>query len=99
MVQVNDTVGTLAGGRYNFQEETMVGCILGTGTNACYVERADAVKKWTEPLPKSGEMVRFSSILSPLWQLSSGYLESKRLKQDCLSHSSIKLNVAEYGLP
>ncbi|KAG0614092.1 hypothetical protein M758_6G150700 [Ceratodon purpureus] len=54
---VNDTVGTLAGGRYNFQEETMIGCILGTGTNACYVERADAVKKWKEPLPKSGEMV------------------------------------------
>nr|XP_024368251.1 hexokinase-1-like isoform X3 [Physcomitrium patens] len=54
---VNDTVGTLAGGRYNFQEETMIGCILGTGTNACYVERADAVKKWKEALPKSGEMV------------------------------------------
>lgn len=35
----------------------MIGCILGTGTNACYVERADAVKKWKEALPKSGEMV------------------------------------------
>lgn len=80
MVQVNDTVGTLAGGRYNFQEETMIGCILGTGTNACYVERADAVKKWKEPLPKSGEMVRFSPILSPVWQFSSGSLESKRLE-------------------
>ncbi|KAG0570355.1 hypothetical protein KC19_6G156200 [Ceratodon purpureus] len=54
---VNDTVGTLAGGRYNFEEETMVGCIIGTGTNACYVERADAVQKWEDPLPKSGEMV------------------------------------------
>jgi len=54
---VNDTVGTLAGGRFNFEEETMIGCIIGTGTNACYVERADAVQKWEEPLPKSGEMV------------------------------------------
>jgi hexokinase len=35
----------------------MVGCILGTGTNACYVERAAEVQKWTDPLPKSGEMV------------------------------------------
>jgi len=54
---VNDTVGTLAGGRFNFEEETMIGCIIGTGTNACYVERADAVQKWEDPLPKSGEMV------------------------------------------
>lgn len=37
----------------------MVGCIIGTGTNACYVERADAVQKWEDPLPESGEMVRF----------------------------------------
>ena len=62
LVQVNDTVGTLAGGRYNFEEETMVGCILGTGTNACYVERAAEVQKWTDPLPKSGEMVNFSPV-------------------------------------
>ena len=59
LLQVNDTVGTLAGGRYNFEEETMVGCIIGTGTNACYVERADAVQKWEDAPPKSGEMVRF----------------------------------------
>jgi len=58
VLQVNDTVGTLAGGRFNFEEETMIGCIIGTGTNACYVERADAVQKWEEPLPESGEMVR-----------------------------------------
>lgn len=37
-MQVNDTVGTLAGGRY-WNEDVMVGMILGTGTNACYVER------------------------------------------------------------
>lgn len=58
--QVNDTVGTLAGGRFNFEEETMIGCIIGTGTNACYVERADSVQKWADPLPKSGQMVTAS---------------------------------------
>lgn len=37
-VQVNDTVGTLAGGHY-WNQDVMVGMILGTGTNACYIER------------------------------------------------------------
>lgn len=59
-MQVNDTVGTLAGGRY-WNEDAMVGMILGTGTNACYVER---------DLPahansSTGEMVFFSSCFSP----------------------------------
>ncbi|KAG0588574.1 hypothetical protein KC19_2G253500 [Ceratodon purpureus] len=66
---VNDTVGTLAGGRFNFEEETMIGCIIGTGTNACYVERADTVQKWEHPLPKSGEMVinmEWGNFRSPL---------------------------------
>ncbi|CAK9222604.1 unnamed protein product [Sphagnum troendelagicum] len=53
---VNDTVGTLARGRF-WNEDTMLGVILGTGTNACYVERADAVAKWRDPPPKSGEMI------------------------------------------
>lgn len=50
---VNDTVGTLAGGRY-WNAQVMVAVILGTGTNACYVERADAVGKWSGPPPASG---------------------------------------------
>ncbi|KAH8963817.1 hypothetical protein BDL97_04G031600 [Sphagnum fallax] len=53
---VNDTVGTLARGRF-WNEDTMLGVILGTGTNACYVEQADAVSKWRDPPPKSGEMI------------------------------------------
>jgi hexokinase len=44
-MQVNDTVGTLAHCRY-WNEDAMVGIILGTGTNACYVERADAIPCW-----------------------------------------------------
>ncbi|XP_074321256.1 hexokinase-3-like [Silene latifolia] len=41
---VNDTVGTLALGHYN-DEDTVAAVIIGTGTNACYYERADAIIK------------------------------------------------------
>ncbi|KAF8400933.1 hypothetical protein HHK36_014236 [Tetracentron sinense] len=53
---VNDTIGTLAGGRY-FNNDVIAAVILGTGTNAAYVERAHAIPKWHGLLPKSGEMV------------------------------------------
>ncbi|KAI3463297.1 hypothetical protein Pfo_019960 [Paulownia fortunei] len=53
---VNDTIGTLAGGRYT-NNDVALAVILGTGTNAAYVERAQAIPKWHGPLPKSGEMV------------------------------------------
>ncbi|KAI3932376.1 hypothetical protein MKW92_010311 [Papaver armeniacum] len=46
---VNDTIGTLAGGKY-LNNDVAAAVILGTGTNAAYVERAQAI-------PKSGEMV------------------------------------------
>lgn len=54
---MNDTVGTLAGGRFS-NKDVSIAVILGTGTNAAYVERAQAIPKWHGPLPKSGEMVR-----------------------------------------
>ncbi|XP_076895689.1 hexokinase-2, chloroplastic-like [Bidens hawaiensis] len=41
---VNDTVATLAGARY-WDGDVMVAVILGTGTNACYVESVDAIPK------------------------------------------------------
>ncbi|CAH9054790.1 unnamed protein product [Cuscuta europaea] len=41
---VNDTVGTLAGARY-WDDDVLVAVILGTGTNACYVERTDSIPK------------------------------------------------------
>lgn len=53
---VNDTVGTLAGGRYD-NKDVAIAVILGTGSNAAYVERAQAIPKWQGPPPKSGEMV------------------------------------------
>ncbi|PSS01925.1 Hexokinase-1 like [Actinidia chinensis var. chinensis] len=53
---VNDTIGTLAGGRYD-NPDVIAAVILGTGTNAAYVERAHAIPKWHGLLPKSGDMV------------------------------------------
>lgn len=44
---VNDTVGTLMASAYNDQN-TRIGLILGTGSNACYVENLDYVKTWNE---------------------------------------------------
>ena len=41
---LNDTVGTLACGRYSSPDVTM-GIILGTGTNCCYVEQVANIKK------------------------------------------------------
>jgi hexokinase len=43
---VNDTVGTLMASAYHDQS-TRIGLILGTGSNACYVEKLENVKTWT----------------------------------------------------
>ncbi|GMP87829.1 hypothetical protein CsSME_00040047 [Camellia sinensis var. sinensis] len=53
---VNDTVGTLALGHYH-DEDTVAAVIIGTGTNACYLERADAIIKCQGLLTTSGFMV------------------------------------------
>lgn len=53
---VNDTVGTLALGHY-YDEDTVAAVIIGTGTNACYVERSDAIIKCQGLLTNSGGMV------------------------------------------
>ncbi|CAL9109965.1 unnamed protein product [Musa acuminata var. zebrina] len=53
---VNDTVGTLALGHYN-DEDTVAAVIIGTGTNACYLERTDAIIKCQGLLTNSGAMV------------------------------------------
>ncbi|VVB15733.1 unnamed protein product [Arabis nemorensis] len=64
---VNDTVGTLAGARY-WDEDVMVGVIIGTGTNACYVDQKDAIPK-IQSISSSGttiintEWAGFSKIL------------------------------------
>ncbi|EDV20785.1 uncharacterized protein TRIADDRAFT_50939 [Trichoplax adhaerens] len=43
---VNDTVGTLMASAYE-NPKSVIGLIIGTGTNACYMEQLDAVEKWT----------------------------------------------------
>lgn len=53
---VNDTVGTLVGGRFS-NKDVIAAVILGTGTNAAYVEHAQAIPKWRGMPPRSGEMV------------------------------------------
>ncbi|KAG0491786.1 hypothetical protein HPP92_005184 [Vanilla planifolia] len=53
---VNDTIGTLAGGRY-YDPDVVAAVILGNGTNAAYIEQVKAIPKWNGLLPKSGEMV------------------------------------------
>ncbi|XP_073064801.1 hexokinase-3-like [Primulina eburnea] len=53
---INDTVGTLAVGHYHDQD-TLVAVIIGTGTNACYLERADAIIKCQGLLTTSRDMV------------------------------------------
>nr|ACG43712.1 hexokinase-1 [Zea mays] len=53
---INDAVGTLAGARY-YDKDVVAGVIFGTGTNAAYVEKANAIPKWEGELPHSGDMV------------------------------------------
>lgn len=42
---LNDTTGTLVQGA-SMDRRTRVGIVLGTGSNACYVERAERVQHW-----------------------------------------------------
>jgi hexokinase len=77
---VNDTVGTLAGGRYS-NKDVIAAVILGTGTNAAYVERAHAIPKWHGLLPRSGEMV--SSFFVAV-KLSSSFNNILLLSCSCL---------------
>ncbi|XP_020250877.1 hexokinase-2, chloroplastic isoform X2 [Asparagus officinalis] len=53
---VNDAVGTLAGAHY-WDEDVVVAVILGTGTNACYIERMDAIAKMGKLADGSGKTI------------------------------------------
>jgi len=53
---VNDTVGTLMSHAYN-DPGTFVGVILGTGTNAAYVEKVEAIPKWKGGPVETNEMI------------------------------------------
>ncbi|KAI0980947.1 hypothetical protein GJ496_008977 [Pomphorhynchus laevis] len=53
---VNDTVGTLMASAYNYPDCAM-GMIVGTGTNACYVEKVSEIKNVNHLKCKTEEMV------------------------------------------
>jgi hexokinase len=53
---VNDTVGALISHSY-VDPSTFIGVILGTGSNAAYVERIGQIPKWKAAPPSTGEMV------------------------------------------
>uniref|UniRef100_A0A0A0LH55 Phosphotransferase n=1 Tax=Cucumis sativus TaxID=3659 RepID=A0A0A0LH55_CUCSA len=53
---VNDTVGTLAGARY-YDDDVVAAVILGTGTNACYIERKNAIPKLQGQGSSSGKTI------------------------------------------
>lgn len=53
---VNDTVGTLAGAEY-YDNDAKVAVILGTGTNACYIEKLSAIPKLQGHVSSSGKMI------------------------------------------
>lgn len=55
---VNDTVGTMLTGAFETQDEaTLIGLILGTGSNACYMESADKIAKWKGEPISTGRMI------------------------------------------
>lgn len=58
--QVNDAVGTLALGHYH-DKDTVAAVIIGTGTNACYLERTDAIIKCQGLVTPTGCMVFIST--------------------------------------
>ncbi|KAL0899589.1 hypothetical protein Bca101_083550 [Brassica carinata] len=53
---VNDTVGALSYGHYH-DPDTIAAVVFGTGSNACYLERTDAIIKCQNPRTTSGSMV------------------------------------------
>ena len=56
MSLVNDTVATLAACRYQDQD-TMLGVILGTGSNGAYVECSERVQNSSKKLPPGKNMI------------------------------------------
>ncbi|XP_028550315.1 hexokinase-2, chloroplastic isoform X4 [Dendrobium catenatum] len=53
---VNDAVATLAGAKY-WDDDVLIAVILGTGTNACYIERKDAIPKLQWPAGGTRNMI------------------------------------------
>lgn len=59
-VQLNDTVATLLGGMAECDKDHysgFIGFILGTGTNACYIEQTKNIKKYSGNLYRGDSMI------------------------------------------
>lgn len=63
---MNDAVGTLAGAEY-WDNDVAVAVILGTGTNACYIEHINAIPKLKDYQSPSDRMVSALIILHSLY--------------------------------
>ncbi len=64
IVLLNDTVATLLAGKSAFQKrafDSYVGFILGTGTNCCYIENNDNIKKMKSLDPTKSQIVNVES--------------------------------------
>ena len=81
LVQVDDAIGDLAGGRY-YNKETVAAITIGMGTNAAYVETAPAVPKWNDPWPKSGELVNIYNATNMVFFVSKLVLKIDYSKAD-----------------
>jgi hexokinase len=60
IVQLNDTVATLLGGKASFPNrafDSYIGLILGTGTNTCYAEETANILKLRGPAPEQDFML------------------------------------------
>ncbi|KAK9154761.1 hypothetical protein Sjap_002241 [Stephania japonica] len=90
---VNDTVGTLALGHYD-DEDTVAAVIIGTGTNACYVERIDAIIKCQGLLTNSGGM-GFEKMISGMYlgDIVRRVLLRMALESDIFGVATSKLSV------
>ncbi|QCD98798.1 hexokinase-2, chloroplastic [Vigna unguiculata] len=73
---VNDAVGTLAGAEY-WDSDVVAAVILGTGTNACYVEQISAIPKLQGHVSSSGKM-----IISTEWGAFSNSLPSTEFDRE-----------------
>lgn len=55
-VLINDTTGTLMSGAFD-NANVVAGIINGTGTNACYIEKIENVKKWKNDTSKPKQVL------------------------------------------
>ena len=75
IVQLNDTVATLLGGKAAYPNrvfESYIGLILGTGTNTCYIENCANIKKLAEIEMSDAQAAEYSPGNSMLINIESG---------------------------